>query len=81
MVMETKNSVTPTPTLPEPEYEWGVKFRSVRTGEVEVKWGYSEDPELNGSIDEDGEIEIRNYYHPVVAVGKRLRNPEIWKTL
>lgn len=70
-----------TPASTEPEYEWGVQFRSVRTGEVETKWGYSEDPQLSGAIDEDGEIEIRKYYHPVVAVGKRLKNPEVWTTL
>lgn len=73
--METTNKDNPSI---EPEYEWGVKFRSYRTGEVEIKWGYSEDPQLSGAIDEDGEIEIRKYYHPVVAVGKRLVNPEVW---
>lgn len=80
--METTNEAqTSAPAIAEPEYEWGVKFRSVRTGEVEIQWGYSEDPQLNGTIDEDGEIEIRKYYHPLVAVGKRLINPEVWKNI
>lgn len=67
------------PNLPvEPEYEWGVKYRSCWSGEVETLWGLSEDPQLSGVVDAEGEIEIRSYYHPVVAVGKRPKGAEVW---
>lgn len=73
---------TQTPSTPvEPEFEWGVQFRSCWSGDLEVVWGYSVDPRTNGVIDEEGDIQLRSYYHHVVAVGKRLKAPEVWETV
>lgn len=77
--MESMNKAqTSVPAIAEPEYEWGVKYRSCWSGEVETLWGFSEDPQLSGVIDEERDIEIRSYYHPVVAVGKRPKVAEVW---
>jgi hypothetical protein len=76
--METKNSVTPTPAAPEPAYEWGVRYRAY--DEEQTLWGFYEDPTLSGVIDEEGDIEISSYYHPVIAVGKRPVGSEVWNS-
>lgn len=77
----TKEAPTSAPAITEPEYEWGVKYRSCWSGDVETLWGFSEDPQLSGVVDAEGDIEIRSYYHPVVAVGKRPKVAEIWNDL
>lgn len=69
------------PTVVESEYEWGVRYRSCWTGKVETLWGFKEDPQLSGVVDAEGEIEIRSYYHPVVAVGKRPKVSAEWKSI
>lgn len=80
--MKTTNEAeTLISTVTEPEYEWGVKLRSCWSGDSEIKWGYSEDPRLSGVIDAEGDIEINSYYHEVIAVGKRLKAPEIWENI
>lgn len=77
----TNEAQNPDPTVVEPDYEWGVKYRSCWSGDHEILWGFNEDPQLSGIIDAEGEIEIRSYYHEVVAVGKRPKAPEEWKNL
>ena len=81
--MKTINEAqTPnTPAVTEPEYEWGIKTHSAG-GTVSTDWGYKEDPRTTGVIDEDGEVEVEGgYYRLVLAVGKRLKSPEVWEEL
>lgn len=80
--MEITNEVqTPVTTAVEPEYEWGVQYRSSWSAEFQAQWGYSEDPRISGVIDEEGDIEIESYYHKAVAVGKRIKAPQVWEEI
>jgi hypothetical protein len=79
--MKTMNEAQSPSALLAPEYEWGVKYRSVWGGGLETVWGYDADPRTTGVIDEEGDIEINSYYHPVVAVGKRVKSPEVWENV
>jgi hypothetical protein len=81
ITQETGAIVSENDETAEPKYEWGIQYYSFRTGEIETKWGYPEDPRTNGVIDDDSEVEVKKYYHRVVAVGKRKKNPEIWEDL
>ena len=63
----------------EPEYEWGIRVHAPG-GTFHTEWGFNEDPR-NGYIDEDGEVEINNSYRQVLAVGKRLKSPEVWENV
>lgn len=67
------------PAIAEPEYEWGIRVHAPG-GTFHTEWGFNEDPR-NGYIDEDGEVEIDNSYRQVLAVGKRLKSPEVWENI
>ena len=71
---------TPTFGFVEPEYEWGVKYHAPGGG-FHTEWGFAEDPRTSGVIDEDGEIEVGMDYRAVVAVGKRVKSPEVWENM
>lgn len=75
----TNETQTSAPAITEPEYEWGVQYRSSWSAEFQTQWGYSEDPRTSGVIDEEGDIEIGSYYHKAVAVGKRINVPQVWE--
>lgn len=75
----TNEDQTPTFGFVEPEYEWGVKYHAPG-GEFRTDWGFNEDPRT-GFIDEDGEIEVGLNYVRVVAVGRRVKSPEVWENL
>lgn len=80
--MDTMNDAqTGAATTTATEYEWGVQYRSCWSGDVETLWGFNEDPQLSGVVDAEGDIEIRSYYHEVVAVGKRPKVTEIWTNI
>lgn len=79
--MNSANETKPVASTDvEPEYEWGVKYHAPG-GVFHTDWGYSEDPRTTGVIDEDGEIEVGMDYRAVIAVGKRVKTPEIWENL
>lgn len=80
MKNENEAQATPTPAV-EPECEWGVQYRSSWSAEFQAQWGYSEDPRTSGVIDEEGDIEIGSYYHKAVAVGKRIKAPQVWEEI
>lgn len=67
------------PASTELEYEWGIRTHAPG-GTFHTEWGFKEDPR-DGYIDMDGEVEIDNSYRRVLAVGKRLKSPEIWENV
>ena len=68
----------------EAQYEWGIRYRD-EYGNIQEKWGYSEDPRTNGFIEKEPPFTWIYLLDegwadcPVLAVGKRVKPSIIWE--